>query len=243
MLQGKAYRLEELRRMILPLQGLSHKPGRPIVHMQWGEIANAFPNNIFPVGAIHEMICSSAADAAATAGFISVITGTLMQDSGAVIWIGKEKDIFPAALSSFNIAAHQVIFIQLNKDKEILWVAQEALKCNGVAAVIAEINQLNFMQSRRLQLAVEQSAVTGFIFSRNNKYSQTTACVSRWKISATKATINDQLPGIGHPAWKIDLLKMRGGSVGSWVVEWREGKLCKVENKEAIIIHENRKAG
>jgi protein ImuA len=235
--------LEELRKVILPLQGLSHKPGRAVMNMHWGAIANAFPKKTFPIGAMHEMITNSAADAAATAGFISCIAGALMQDGGAAIWIGTQRDIFPAALAQFNIAPHHLIFIQLKKEKELLWASEEALKCNGVAAVITEIDHLNFMQSRRLQLAVEESAVTGFIFRRSQKNIQTTACVSRWKISAAKTNLENNLPGIGYPAWQIDLLKMRGGSTGSWMIEWRNGRLHAVENNSSIIIHENRKAG
>jgi protein ImuA len=33
----------------------------------------------------------------------------------------------------------------------------------GLAAVVAEIQELSFMTSRRLQLATEQSGVTGFM--------------------------------------------------------------------------------
>src|SRR5687768_6844318 len=147
MVKVNRYQLEELRSIIHPLQGLAHKPGQSVMQMQWGEISNAFPKNTFPVGAIHEIICDNAADAAAAAGFISVITAALMQDSGAGIWVGKTNDIFPAALATFNIQPHQVIFIQLQKNKELMWAAEEALKCNGVAAVVAEITGLNFMQS------------------------------------------------------------------------------------------------
>ena len=38
----------------------------------------------------------------------------------------------------------------------MLWVIEEALKCEGLAAVIGEIKELSFTQSRRLQLAVEK---------------------------------------------------------------------------------------
>jgi len=33
---------------------------------------------------------------------------------------------------------------------------EEALKCAGLAAVIGEVREMDFKQSRRLQLAVEQ---------------------------------------------------------------------------------------
>lgn len=45
-------------------------------------------------------------------------------------------------------------------------VMEEALKCGGLAAVVGEVQDISFTASRRLQLAVEQSGVTGFESSR-----------------------------------------------------------------------------
>lgn len=49
------------------------------------------------------------------------------------------------------------------KTKDSLWAIEEALKCNALIAVVGEITELTFNDSRRLQLAVEKSHVTGFI--------------------------------------------------------------------------------
>jgi protein ImuA len=79
----------------------------------------------------------------------------------------SSKTIFPPGLKMFGIEPANIIFLELQKSKDILWVMEEALKCIGVAAVVGEISDLSFTLSRRLQLAVEQSGVMGFILRRS----------------------------------------------------------------------------
>jgi protein ImuA len=61
---------------------------------------------------------------------------------------------------------------------------EEALRCNRLAAVVAEIGELSFTASRRLQLAVEQSRVTGFILRLKPRNLTSTACVTRWRVTS-----------------------------------------------------------
>ena len=172
---SKAAIIARLQREILPLQGIKITLNNTALDKTIGSLKNVFPGNTFPVGAIHEFIAAGMEDAATTSGFIAGILTTLMQNGGAVIWIGSAHTIFPPALKLFGIVPDKIIFINLQKEKEMLWAMEEALKCEGLAAVIAEIKDLSFTASRRLQLAVEQSRVTGFIIRNNPQTITTTA--------------------------------------------------------------------
>ena len=33
------------------------------------------------------------------------------------------------------------------------------------------------------------------------------------------------MPGVGMPRWKVELLKVRNGVPGEWIVEWADGRL------------------
>ncbi len=33
------------------------------------------------------------------------------------------------------------------------------------------------------------------------------------------------MPGVGAPRWKVELLKVRNGLPGAWIVEWVDGRL------------------
>ena len=102
---------------------------------------------------------------------------------------------------------------------------EEALKCDGLAAVVGEIQELSFMVSRRLQLAVEQSRVT------------------RWKISSVPSELNDDMPGVGFPRWKVELLKIRNGKPGSWTIEWVERKFRPVHSFVSLLPERQKKTG
>jgi len=208
----------QLQRDILRLQGLrSSTHGAPDVGL--GSILNALPNAAFPVGAVHEFISSTREDQAAAGGFVSGLLASLQGRNGTILWISSCRNLFPPALKNFGVEPDHVIFIDLQKEKHVLWAMEEALKCGALSAVVGELREIDFTASRRLQLAVEQSQVTGFIIRRGNKLN-TTACIARWKISSLPSEVIEDLPGVGSPAWHVELLRIRNGKPGAWKVTW-----------------------
>lgn len=197
-------------------------------------LANSFPDKSFPLGAVHEFMPATPGSLAATKGFVTGILGSLLKTSGAAVWISTSTDTFPPALSLFGIPPDQLVFIQVPDEKHLLWTTEEALKCGAVTAVIAEIGDLGFTASRRLQLAVEKSLATGFVLLRKNKTEHSSACVSRWRITSLLSEPEGDLPGIGYPHWKVELLKIRNGKPGSWEVQWKDEKFSPVLNTPTI---------
>jgi len=240
---AKADIITQLQRDILSLQGFKTVPNNVVQDVGLGAIKNAFPNASFPLGAIHEFIAVGVEDATATCGFVSGIVAALMRNSGALIWISASRNIFPPALQSFGIAPDKIIFIDLQKEKEILWAMEEALKCKGLAAVVGEMQELNFTASRRLQLAVEQSKVTGFILRRNSRSINTTACVTRWQITSVPSELAAGMPGVGFPRWKVELLKVRNGIPGKWEMEFSGGRFRHISTTVAIPWIQKKKTG
>jgi protein ImuA len=194
----------------------------------------AFPNKSFPLGAVHEFFCTSAEDTAASGGFIAGVLASLMRNGGATLWISSSRTIFPPALQSFGIQPDKIIFIDLQKEKDVAWAMEEALKCEGLAAVVGEMQDISFTASRRLQLAVEQSRVTGFILRRNPR-NLTTACLARWKITSIASGLHDDdMPGVGFPCWNVELVKIRYGKPGTWKIEWIAGMFNPVYTITAL---------
>jgi protein ImuA len=231
---SKADIIARLQKEILPLQGYK-KAAVDGVNINLGPINQSFPNHSFPVAAIHEFIAASAEDAAATTGFVTGILSFLMQLQGAAIWINHSQTVFPPALKGFGIAPEKIIFIHLKKEKEMLWAMEEALQCEGLAAVIAEIPELNFNNSRRLQLAVEKSRVTGFIIRQQPKIISTTASITRWKITPLPTKFLNGMPGLAFPRWNIELLKVRNGKPGNWQMQFVGGQFKPVETLSVLV--------
>lgn len=205
-----------------------------------GPINAAFPNASFPLGAVHEFLSAQTEDAAATSGFVAGLLAPLMQDSGTSLWISASRKLFPPALKRFGIQPDRIIFIDLKNEKQVLWAMEEALKCAAITCVVGEIKDISFTASRRLQLAVEQSRVTGFILRNTTQKPNTTAFVSRWKISQLPSEPIDNLPGIGLPNWRVELLRIRNGKPGVWDIRWAEGRFQPVY-KLPFLSHEKQK--
>jgi protein ImuA len=194
-----------------------------------------FPNGVFPSGAIHEFLTFEPEHAAATGGFIGGLLSVLMKQEGICLWLSSSRRLFPSALKTFCLEPDKIIFVDLQREKDVLWATEEALKCKGIVAVIAEVRELTFMQSRRLQLAVEASRVTGFILRSEARRMCVTACVARWQVIPKQSVCADDLPGVGFPRWQVDLQKIRNGKPGKWTVEWAASKFSIVEESKFTI--------
>jgi protein ImuA len=238
---NKADIIHQLRKDILLMQGFKPVVSEADLNSPLSLIRHAFPNSNFPLSGIHEFVCDRIEDCAASGGFIAGIVSSIMKKGGACIWIGQSREIFPPALVQFGIAPETVIFIELQRRKEMLWAMEEALKCDALAAVIGEIKEVTFTESRRFQLAVENSGVTGFLL-RHQPKNLTTATVTCWKITHLQTDQQSSLPGLGFPRWNVELLKVRNGKPGSWQLEWRSGKFRHIM-KTASIISKQRKTG
>lgn len=211
----------KLEQEILLLQGFRPMTADPAAMIDIGPMASSFPYRQFPVGGIHEFLVGDESDSVCTTGFIAGILSHLMLRGGAVIWITATRKLFPPAFKQFGIEPDRLILIDLKKEKEALWVMEEALQCTGLAAVVGELNQIDLTASRRLQLAVEKSRVTGFIIRAANRRINTIACVARWQVSSLASEPEAGMPGVSFPRWKVELLRVRNGRTGCWTVEWR----------------------
>jgi len=187
------------------------------------EMAPAFPRGIFPTGTVHEFISPTAACATASNGFISGLLSGMVKNGMFCLWVSTGRSLFPPALKAFGLDPHQVIFIDVSFDKDVLWVMEQGLKCDALVAVVAELGEVSFAESQRLQLAVEKSRVTGFLHRRRPRRRQALACAARWRVKPVASKVPDGMPGVGHPVWEVELEKIRNGKPGKWRMGWRGG--------------------
>jgi len=235
--------IAQLQRDILPLQGFKMLSTDNSINLGFPPIENAFPNAVFPMGCTHEFLSASIEDMASTNGFIAVLLSKLMQFDGAAIWVSSSRSLFPHSLKRFGVQPDKIIFVDLKNERDTLYAIEESLKCKRITAVVGEIKHITFKESRRLQLAAEQSRVTGLLVRDQPNILNTTACLSRWHITALPRELPDGMPGIGFPRWNIELLRVRNGKPGVWQVEYSSDRLKEIKQNIFSIPMEERKTG
>lgn len=226
--------IAKLKQDIITWEGF--RPAQPGANGAFGlgQLESAFPNQIFPTGAIHEFLSTKPEETSACSAMISGLVGQLLRQGGLCIWVSFTRRIYPPALKLFGVDPERVIFVDVIRQKDVLWVTEEALKCKGVAAVICETHSLSLMESRRLQLAVEESHVTGFVLRKDVKVITTTACVARWKVKPVRSKLRPGMPGVGYPRWNVELQKVKNGNPGNWTFEWRNRSFHQVIDQPQI---------
>jgi len=228
---SKSEIVERLQKEILSLEGFK-EPSSHHCAVGLGSLESVFPNGIFPTGVVHEFMSHSPEETAATGGFVAGLLGRLIPQGGMCLWIGTKRTLYPAGLRIFGIDPDRIIFIDLVHERDVLWTVEEALKCEALTVVVGELKEISFMQSRRLQLAVEESGVTGLMHCYQPDKIGNTTSVVRWKISPLASVLEAGLPGVGHPCWKVELLKVRNGRPGSWQLLWRDGQFGQMDKVE-----------
>jgi protein ImuA len=222
---------QSLKQQILLLEGFKE----PLFTEQTsvGPINEAFPNCVFPFSALHEFYYSNKEEVAASSAFIAGLLSSHLYKAGTMVWVSSSQNVFPPSLKWFGIQPHQVLFLHVKKERDISWAVNEALKCSSLSAVVGEMPEMSLTASRCFQLAIEDAGVGGFIL-RNNPKNLLTTAVSRWHIQPIHSKVEDGFPGLGHPRWRVKLLKVRNGRPGSWDIEWSNGGFRYV-SKLAVI--------
>lgn len=230
--------IKQLQEKILKLEGFKPNTGNMnIFDFGLGAMESAFPYSVFPTAAVHEFISPTAAHATATNGFIAGLLSVLMHQGNPCLWISTQRSLYPIGLKYFGIEPHRIIFVDVMQDKDALWAMEQALQCSALAAVVAELGEISFSESQRLQLAIEKSSITGFLHRKRPRYENTLACISRWRIRPIASLVRDDLPGVGHPLWEVSLEKIRNGKPGKWQLGWCNNHFVHLPKKKAPMTH------
>jgi len=169
-------------------------------------------------GCLHEL-CGAPAHGAAL-GFAAALLGRLMADGGHVVWIGPRDELFGPGLAELGLAPERLVVVRAWPRAARLWALEEVLRSPGLAAALAEVDQLSLTQSRRLQLAAEAKGVTALLLRPLQAGATPSAAATRWQISAAPSAKAGPRRTSGLPQWRISLVRCRGGRTGSWRIAW-----------------------
>lgn len=181
--------------------------------------------------ALHEIRAETTRDSIAATGFAAALLARLaaldqrplllVSEAGALAEAGHP---YGPGLDHFGLDARKLVIVRSRRPNESLWVFEEALRCRGLAAVLAEVRgrprQLDLTASRRLALRAGANGVMGLLL-RQACAAEPGAAATRWCIAPRPAaTVDDFAAGIGRPVWRVTLERNRNGPIGRYDLEW-----------------------
>ena len=190
------------------------------------ELDACLPGQGLALGVVHELFAGGPAveQGAASALFAA---GVLARRPGPVLWITARRDLYPPALARAGLDPARLVFVQARQGA--LRAMEESLRHPGLAGVVCEHEgRLDLVASRRLQLAAEATGALGFVLRRSPRFdnpalSAPSAAATRWRITGLPSPPPlphaPDVPGLGRPLWRLELLRCRGAEAARFIVE------------------------
>ena len=162
--------------------------------------------------------------AAAPGAFLAALVAPLARKA-TVVWVMRRDDLYAPGLSGLGFPVQGLIQVKARDDTQALSALEDALGCAGVAAAIGEIEAVDLVAGRRLQLACERRGAVGFVLRRRpfggavRRPASGSAAATRWTIAPAPSEPPPGDPGLGAPRWRVILERCRGGRDGAWIME------------------------
>lgn len=171
--------------------------------------------------ALHE-IAGGGGDEIAGACAALFAAGILARLHRPVLWCSAWNDLFPPGLATAGLMPERILHVAAPHDRDVLPVMEEALRHNGLAAVVGELPDLPMVASRRLTLAAERSGVMALALRRRHETgvfkAAPNAAATRWRVTPLPSAELPH-PGVGQAVWHLALTRCRGGEPAEWIVE------------------------
>lgn len=216
-------RIRRLERADALAEPGARKPLPLALPLGFPEIDAALPEGGLPRGELHDIAAAPGSEGTSAAGFAAMLLARLAGKDGVVVWCRRGRDLYGPGLAGLGLDPARVVVVRAGRTAELLWAMEESLRGGAPAAVLCEIaGDIAPVAARRLQLAAGRSGVTALLLRPGGTLLSLPA-TTRWRVLAAASAPD------GHPRWRVELLRCRGGTDGprSWLVaheeRWKEG--------------------
>lgn len=219
--QGISEVIVDLRERIAALEGIKTRKAGCLA-FGVPDIDAVLPGGGLAHGALHEFAGGGAGTVDGAAAALCV-AGIAARIKGPIVWCLTRPDLFFPALAQVGLHADRVVFVESDKDDEVLANMEEGLSFGGVGAVVGELVRLPMVGSRRLQLAAERTGTMALAVRRwrrqteANDFGQPTASTTRWRVSVMPSE-DLPVPGVGRARWLLELMRSRAGECAEFLV-------------------------
>jgi len=173
-------------------------------------------------GVVHEFL-GAGHDRVLCARPTYFIARVLARATGPVIWIvpaaSGQGALTLAGLEAAGLDSGRLLCVEA-EPMRLVGTMEDVLRTRGITAVVADlIEPLSLTASRRLHLAAENSAATGFVLHRHDRPLSPNACWTRWRVGAAPSDpvfLGRRALLPFAEAFSLSLLRRRGGEALSW---------------------------
>jgi len=205
--------LRNLRDRIAQLEGFSPPRLARTCPTGWPAVDGVLPGGGLLQGALHEIHSPDPADGAAMGMACRLVGRFLAATPGATaLWASCRCDLFAPGLKAARIDPDRLVGARCRNSDEVLLVIEESCKSNAIKFLYADIGEVDFSLSRRLQLAAAEAGTTLFLLRPARFEPAPSAAVTRWHAESR--------PG----GWSLTLFRSRGGRVGHWPMSVNVGE-------------------
>ena len=182
---------------------------------------------------VHEVLPDRPGHGSAIGFVVRCLAARLAADPRPVLWAVSGRDraeegrLYGPGLAQAGLDPGRLITVLLRRDKDMLWVLEQALISGALAGVAGSVRDLALTPSRRLSLAADRTGTPLFLM-RHWQASGATAAETRWQVAPLPSApdpFDAQAPG--RPIWQLSLTRNRRGPPTEWQV------LCKGEKDDA----------
>lgn len=213
--------LEDLKARIRRIEGLPKGRDGAVLPFGVAAVDGVLPGGGLPRAALHAVAGSGRDGDRAASGFSAALLARLAGADGTVLWCRRDDDLYGPGLTAFGLEIGRLVVIRAHRPADLLWAMEESLRSGTPAAVLGEVASVAPVAARRLQLAAETGRVTALLLFSGKAAAGRVPAATRWRVAAVPSL--SPYPGPGPSRWDVELLRCRGGGVGSWTLEWRDG--------------------
>jgi len=197
-------------------------------------------------GVLQEIFTDGHRNSGAALGFaLAQARGLLTAGRQVVVYLqllseAQEMGVpYGPGLASFGFDPDALVLIRPFNMVELLWAAEEALACQAVAAVVADIagqpKILNFTASRRLALRTAAAGVS-LMLLRYGDWREATASQLRWHLKPMRSgetPFDAKAPGATRWLARLEKGNIGGEQNRDWLLEWTEHGFEQVDGARA----------
>jgi hypothetical protein len=157
------------------------------------------PGGGWPLGALSELLLD--AEGVGELQLVLPLLARLTQANRHVALVAPPHIPYAPALAQAGLVLARVVVVDSHRSEGV-WAAEQLLRCSAYGAVLAWTPQLREAESRRLQLAAENSGNIGLIYRPTHALGAASVAALRLRLRRRDERL------------EIEILKARGGLAG-----------------------------